>query len=49
MLFGIAALIAGLVLAGLIWAGRVTEQLRGVAAVLIVAPLVYGLLVVVLN
>lgn len=47
MILGIVSLVAGLVLAGLIRAGRVTEQLRGLAVVLVVAPLVYGLLVVV--
>ena len=49
MVFEIVSVVAGVVLGGLIWSGRVTTQLRGVAVVLIVAPLVYGLLVLTLG
>ena len=45
----VVSVIAGVVLGGLIWSGRVTDQLRGVAIVLIASPLVYGLLVLMIG
>lgn len=41
----VVSVIAGVLLGVLIWSGRLADQLRGVAIVLIASPLVYGLLV----
>lgn len=49
MVNAIVSIIAGVVLGGLIWTGRVTEQLRGLSAVLIGWTLVYGLCVLILG
>ena len=45
----VVSVIAGVVLGGLIWSDRVTDQLRGVAIFLIASPLVYGLLVLMIG
>ena len=47
MLIEIASVVIGLVLLGLIWAGRLSIQFRGVGVVLVVAPAVFGLLTIV--
>ena len=49
MISAVVSFIAGAVLGGLIWSGRVTEQLRGLSVVLIGWPLVYGICVLIFG